>query len=202
MKILKYPIIALFAFFNITISMAFGASTMPYDLTLSVGNLCEYVGKIQTDDSGSKNVCSFNPYVASSVDFSLTNQWILSPEAGFSVPQSGRDKNISKMSLFLLANAKYRFSDFHFLAGAGLFFTRIAGAGGSQSLNNGNSTVSFPMPESTVYTRNFILNLGLGADFNKEWSADLHTYVFNAATAEDRAFSVAINATYHFGEFQ
>ena len=29
-----------------------------YDATLSLGNLCEYVGKIQTDDSGGTNVCT------------------------------------------------------------------------------------------------------------------------------------------------
>lgn len=181
--------------------LQYSAEVCAYDFTLSMGNLCEYVGKIQTDESGSKNLCSFNPYFASSLDYNITNQLILSPEAGFSVPKSGRDENISKMSLFLLANAKYRFSEFHFLGGAGLFFTRIAGKGGTQELNNGDATVSFPMPDSTVYTRNFIVNFGLGIDFDKEWSADLHTYVFNLLTSEDRAFSIAINGTYHFGEF-
>lgn len=196
MKILKYPTL-LFSLFLLLAPEHVTA----YDVTLSLGNLCEYVGKIQTDDSGSTNLCSFNPYLASSIDFSQTNQLLLSPEIGFSFPKSGRDENISKMSLFALANAKYKFSEFHFLVGAGLFFTRISGKGGNQELNNGNTTASFPMPDSTVYTRNFIVNLGLGADFNKEWSADLHTYIFNILTSEDRAFSIAINGTYHFGEF-
>lgn len=196
MKILKYPTLLFSLFLLLT-----PKHVTAYDVTLSLGNLCEYVGKIQTDDSGSTNLCSFNPYLASSIDFSQTNQLLLSPEIGFSFPKSGRDENISKMSLFALANAKYKFSEFHFLGGAGLFFTRISGKGGNQELNNGNTTASFPMPDSTVYTRNFIVNLGLGADFNKEWSADLHTYIFNILTSEDRAFSIAINGTYHFGEF-
>ncbi|MDO9182109.1 MAG: hypothetical protein Q7U04_06860 [Bacteriovorax sp.] len=172
-----------------------------YDLGVSLGNLCEYVGKIQTDDKGSTNLCSFNPYLSTSFDYDVYPQLILSPEIGFSFPKTGRDQKISTMSFIALGNAKYTFSMFHFLAGAGFFINRIAGAGGTQDLNNGTGTVSFPMPESTIYSRNFILNLGLGADFNKDWSADVHTYIFNLLKSEDRAYSVALNGTYHFGEF-
>ncbi|MFA6237503.1 MAG: hypothetical protein WC635_09275 [Bacteriovorax sp.] len=197
MKKLKYPTLL------ISLLMLFSVHTVhAYDMGASLGNLCEFVGKIQTDDSGGTNVCSFNPYLAAFVDYPINNRFLLSPEVGFSFPQSGRDESIDKMSIVALANAKYKFSNYHLIAGLGLFFTRIAGSGGTQELSNGTGTSSFPMPESTVYTRNFILNLGFGADFDKEWSADIHTYVFNALTSEDRAFSIAINGTYHFGEFE
>jgi hypothetical protein len=197
MKKIKYPTYIFFLLLYFASSRAAHA----YDATLSLGNLCEFVGRIQTDDSGSINVCSFNPYLASSVELAVNEQLIFAPEIGFSFPKHGRDENISKMSLFALANAKYRFSMFHFIGGAGLFFSRISGKGGTEDLNNGNGTVSFPMPETTVYARNFIVNLGLGIDLNKSWGADLHTFIFNALTSEDRAFSIAINGTYHFGEF-
>lgn len=196
MKLIKYPTITI----GLIIALI-AAKVSAYDTALSVGNLCEYVGKIQTDDSGSTNFCSFNPYLAGSIDYAITNQLLLSPEAGISLPKSGRDENIDKMSFFFLANAKYKFSPLHLIAGAGLFYTRIQGPGGTQELNNGTSVTSFPMPDSTVYARNFILNLGIGADLSREWSADLHTYVFNALTSEDRTFSIALNGTYHFGEF-
>lgn len=197
MKKLKYP--------TLLISLLMLFSQRPifaYDIGASMGNLCEFVGKIQTDDTGSTNVCSFNPYLAAFVDYPINNKFFLSPELGFSIPKSGRDESITKMSIVALANAKYKFSSFHLIGGAGLFFTRISGSGGTQELSNGTGTSSFPMPESTVYTRNFILNLGVGTSFNPEWSADIHTYVFNAETSEDRAFSIAINGTYHFGEFE
>jgi hypothetical protein len=172
-----------------------------YDATLSLGNLCEYIGKIQTDDSGGTNFCGLDPYLSTSIDYTLPNQIILSPELGFSFPKSGRDQNISKNSFIALLNAKYKLSMFQAIAGAGLFISRISGSGGTQDLNNGNSTISFPMPESTVYSRNFIINIGMGVEINPVWSADLHTYIFNIVTSEDRAFTVAINGTYHFGEF-
>ena len=176
-------------------------SAFAYDATLSLGNLCEYIGKIQTDDSGSTNFCGFNPYLAASIDFTLPYQIILSPELGFSFPKSGRDSHISKNSFIALTNAKYKFSMFQAIAGAGFFISRVSGSGGTQDLNNGSTTVSFPMPESTVYSRNFIINIGIGVEINPTWSADLHTYIFNIVTSEDRAYSVAINGTYHFGEF-
>lgn len=197
MKIFKYPTLLLGLLLMLTAHQARG-----YDLGLSLGNLCEYIGKIQTDDNGSTNLCSFNPYLATSVDFALSKQFFFSPELGLSFPRSGRDENISKMSLFALANTKFKFSEFHFIGGAGLFFTRIAGKGGTEELNNGTTTSSFPLPDSTIYTRNFILNLGLGANFGQEWSVEAHTYIFNLLESEDRAFSLAINGTYHFGEFK
>jgi len=197
MKILKHPtlFITFFLFFSSSLCLA-------YDLTLSLGNLCEYMGRIQTDDSGTTNKCEFNPYLAGTVDYPLTNEIVLSPEFGFSAPKSGRDENIQKMSLFALANAKYKFfSPLHLIGGIGYFITRIQGSGGSEDLKNGNSTVSFPLPDSTAYSLNLILNVGLGVDFSKDWSADVHSFVFNTLSSEDRAYSFALNGTYHFGEF-
>lgn len=196
MKTLKYPIL-----FIGLMALLFSTKAMSYDLTASVGNLCEYVGKIQTDEDGSTNICSFNPYIASSLDFEMKKSFLISPEIGITMPRSGRENGISKMSLFTLANIKYLTTSYHFIGGLGLFFTRISGNGGSADLNNGTGVTSFPMPDSAVYTRNFIINLGAGTDFNKEWGADIHTYIFNALTSIDRAFSIAINGVYHFGEF-
>jgi len=191
----KYPIVLLIlCFFS---SMALGYT---YDASLSVGNLCEYIGKIQTDENGATNSCEFNPYLSASMEVPLTNQFFVSPEAGFSFPKKGRDENISKMSLFLLANTKYKWNFFYLIGGAGFYFTRISAGGGTEELNNGNSTSAFPLPEGAVYSRNFILNAGLGFDFAKNVSADLHTYIFNLLKSEDRAFSILVNGTYHFGE--
>ena len=195
MKISNYPTVLLFFI------LFFARPAASYDVTASLGNLCEYIGKIQTDEEGSKNICQFTPYLASSYDYALTTDFILSPELGFSVPKSGRDEHIKKMNLFILTNGIYKLSNIHLIAGLGLFFTRISSTGGTEELNNGTGTSSFPLPDSTIFTRNFILNLGLGMDINKDWSADLHSFVFNLLTSEDRAFSLAINGTYHFGEF-
>ena len=197
MKKLKYPTYS----FLFLLSFLILQSAKAYDFTLSIGNLCEYVGKIQTDNFGSTNLCALNPYLSSSMDYDINESLVFAPEIGFSIPKNGREDHINKMSLFALSNAKIKLSMFHFIGGMGFFITRISGSGGTEDLKNGNSTVSFPIPDSTFYSRNFIINLGFGVDFNKFWSADAHTYIFNLISNEDRAFSIALNGTYHFGEF-
>lgn len=170
------------------------------NFNVSLGNLCEYVGEIQTDENGGKNFCSFLPSLSGSLDYFLTPEFALSPQIGATLPKSGRDENVKRMTMYTLLNSKFKTTYVNFTAGAGLYFTRISGPGGEALLNNGNGTDSFPLPKDAVYARNFIVNLGFGVDFTKEWSAELYTYVFNALKSEDRAFSLGFSATYHFGE--
>ncbi len=172
-----------------------------YDTIFSIGNICEFIGKIQTDDSGSTNVCSFNPYLSSTVDFTLYKNVILAPEFGITFPQNGRDSNISKMNIVAIVNSKYTFSMLHLFFGAGFYFTRLSSSGGEEILNNGNSTTSFPLPDSAIYTRNFIFNLGARFPINPKWSLDAHSFIFNLYNFEERSFSAVFNLNYHFGEF-
>lgn len=196
-----YPTLLVF-FLLMTVSVAQAAtssSSSKTDLTLSLGNLCEYIGQIQTDESGDTNVCSFEPYVATALDYGITNDFFLSPELAFSFPQSGTDENIKRMTIVTLLNTKYKTSYLNLIGGLGFFFTRIWGPGGEADLNNGTSVDSFPLPDDPVYTRNFIVNLGLQTEFNQNWSAQIRSYIFNLTSSEDRTFSVGLQGTYHFG---
>lgn len=170
------------------------------DLNFSLSNLCEYVGKIQTNGSGQTNFCSFLPSFASSYESSVYQDIFLAPQIGFTLPQSGRDENIKRMTFFLLLNSKYKTSYVNFVLGAGLYFTRISGPGGDSVLNNGSSSDSFPLPSDAVYSRNLILNLGLDYDINKDWSVNLYSYVFNVTSSDNRSLSLGIGVTYHYGE--
>jgi hypothetical protein len=174
--------------------------TLTNDLTFSLGNLCEYIGKIQTDDKGSTNACSFLPTFATALDMKMTNDWILSPQIGATLPKSGRDENINRMTLFTLINLKYRTSYINLIAGTGLYFTRISGNGGEEVLNNGNSTESFPLPKEAIWSRNLIVNLGAGLEFNRMWSGEVYTYIFNIEDSKERAISLGLTLSYHFGE--
>ena len=176
------------------------AWSYPSDLLVSVGNLCEFIGVYQTNESGDKNTCSFLPYFSSSLDIVLDKDWAVSPELSFTLPHSGRDKNVSILNIATLINAKYKTQYLNLIFGTGFYFTRISGPGGEETLNNGNSTDSFPLPQSAVYSRNFILHLSLGHDFNTEWSTELYSYVFNSFTTMDRSLSAGAKVTYHFGD--
>lgn len=195
-KILN-PIILVFYF--LIVDSALAAPTTNTDLTLSLGNLCEYIGQIQTDENGETNVCSFEPYVATALDIEVYPQFFLSPELAFSFPQSGTDENIKRMTIVTLLNSKYKTSYVNLIGGLGFFFTRIWGPGGNEELNNGTDVDSFPLPEEAVYSRNMIVNLGLQTEFNNQWSAQIRSYIFNLTSSEDRAISVGLQGTYHFG---
>lgn len=172
------------------------------DLNISLSNLCEYIGKIQTNDSGAKNTCSFLPSFAASYEYPISLDFKLAPQIGFTLPQSGRDPNVSRMTLFTMLNSKYATRYVNFIAGLGLYFTRISGPGGESVLNNGTGSDSFPLPSTPVYSRNLILNFGVSHDLNNEWSVEMYTYVFNTLSSEDRAFSLGLGASYHFGELK
>lgn len=209
MNKIKYPTIKI-SIFTLLVAFTFSfetyaatklkARTNSSDLNVSLGNLCEYIGKYQTDAEGTKNGCSFLPTLSGSLDYYLTNKFAISPQIGLTMPKSGADDNIKRMTLFALANMKFKTNYVNLLGGVGFYFTRISGPGGEEELNNGNGTDSFPLPKDAVYSRNFIVNLGLGLDFTDEWSGELYTYVFNALKSEDRALSVGATITYHFGE--
>jgi len=204
MNKIKYPTlkISIFALHLFLVGFSvFAAETNGHsDLNVSVGNLCEYIGKMQTDENGSKNKCSFLPSISTGLDYYLSPTFALSPQLGFTIPKSGRDENISRMTLFALLNVKYHAEYVNFIAGTGVYVTRISGPGGEVMLNNGKGSDSFPLPKEAVYSRNAIINLGMGLDFNQDWSAEIYTYIFNALQSEDRAFSAGANITYHFGE--
>jgi len=94
MKILKYlTAIVLFVLIS--------ASAMAYDTILTLGNICEFIGRIQVDESGSSNFCNFNPYLEASFNFAPFNApIIISPEFGSTLPRNGRDSNITKINFF------------------------------------------------------------------------------------------------------
>ncbi len=173
-----------------------------YDFIGSFGNLNEFVGKIQTDDQGTVNVFSVNPVLNLAVEFEYSPNFIYSPLIGFNFPKSDRDENTSRFNFYALMNLKYKFSDFYLLSGLGIYYTSISGPGGDESLNNGNSVDSFPLPDHTEFARNLIVNLGLGYQFNPEIDFLLHTYIFNIEDKDQRAFSIGTNLNYHFGEFE
>lgn len=176
------------------------ATPKTHDLYASLGNLCEFIGIYQTNDEGTKNTCGFLPTLSGSLDYQLTSKFIVSPQIGITMPKSGNDENIKRMTFFLLTNMKYKTAYVNFIAGTGFYITRISGPGGEEELNNGDAMDSFPLPKDAIYSRNFIINLGLGLDFNQEWSGELYTYIFNATKSEERAYSLGAAISYHFGE--
>ncbi len=182
------------------VDQAVVTSTYVTDLNVSLGNLCEYIGKYQVDETGKKNTCAFLPLIGVGYGIILNEDWTLRPELSASFPQSGRDPNVKRMVFSSVLNAEYKTPYVVLVSGLGLYITRISGPGGEAVLNNGNIQDSFPLPGDAVYSRNLILNLGANYNFNKDWSSGIYTHVFNLLESEDRSLSLGIEVCYHFGD--
>ena len=203
MNKIKYPtnkfktfiFLAVFA-----ISANVTASVKSHEIYMSIGNLCEYIKSYQIDENGTKNGCGFLPTLSGSIDYNLLPNFALTPQVGLTMPNAGVDENVNRFTMFILANAKYKINVFNFFAGTGFYITRTSGPGGDLELNNGGGTDSFPLPDEATYARNLIINLGLGINLNKETSAEIYTYVFNAFESIERSYSLGLTISYHFGE--
>lgn len=187
-------------FFSPKIYAATNSSPRADDLSLSFGNLCEFIGKIQKDGTGKKNTCDFLPVLALGYNYFLTDNFALAPQFSSTLPKAGRDKNIKRMALIGTLNGKYKTGSVDFIFGAGFFVTRIWGPGGDEILDNGDSSDSFPLPKEAIYSRNFIAHFGIGTHFTNEISSEIYTYIFNSFKKEERSFSLGLNFSYHFGD--
>jgi hypothetical protein len=170
------------------------------DLYAGIGNLSEYIGKVQTDDVGTLSGLTFNPYFKTSIDAKLNQNYFVESEIGLTLPKTNGDAYTHHWSFLLLLNGKYKIDKFSLTLGSGLFFTRISGNGGEETLNNGNGTTSFPLPEKSVLAKNMIVNLSGKYDFYEQFQFELQTFIFNLTNSKSRAFSLATNITYQFGE--
>ena len=168
------------------------------DVALGVGSQTQFVGKVQTNESGSTNKFEFNPYVSASAEYSFTENLSLFPEFGFLIPDSTRDPKISKMTFFVLSMLGYEINDWVLRAGVGLQMTRINSDGGVQVLDNGNGQTSFPMPEGAATGRNVITNLGVEYFVHKDWSARVDSTIYNPFNGRNRAFGYQFAVHFHF----
>jgi hypothetical protein len=193
-KLIKYPIFLVGLFFI--------QSTLAYDFQIGLGNMSEYIGEIQTNESGQTNIISFNPYFKANIDFNYYKEnFFICPELGTLLPRSPRDSNTSRWPYYGLINAKFKYDQWNFALGAGMYVTRIWGSGGTETLNNGTGTVSYILPDDSTYARNMIINLQLGYQLNPKIEVLAQVYVFNLTSNYDRMISIGLSANYHFGEF-
>ena len=169
----------------------------------SLGNLSLYPRKVQIDTNGTTEDFNFNPYFSFGLEYPWNKSWSFYPEAGLAFTGNGRHSAISRYGLFLLGDIGYRWKDFTFQTGLGLYWTLLDGDGGTQSLNNGNSTTNFYIPEFTSISSNLNLNLGfsypIGQLFNFiSLNLKIDSSVYNITNSLKRAISYRVGLQYFF----
>lgn len=169
------------------------------DAFVGFGNLTQFVGRIQTDDSGSTNSFEFNPYLTAGASFHLLNSLSFDPELSFDFPSSGDDGYIKTWTYWVQLPMAYRYKEFKFKFGPGFLFNKISAEGGAVTLNNGTSTSDFPLPNGSSTSRNLTVNLGVDWEFIDDFSTRLEGWVINLSDSESRSFNYTLSFYYHFG---
>jgi hypothetical protein len=169
------------------------------DLYAGAGTITQFVGKVQTDTSGSTNKFDFNPYLTVGAEFFIYSDFSFTPEFAFTFPQDSRDSYMKKWTYWTQLLGVYTYQDFKFKLGPGLLMNQISSDGGTQTLNNGTSSSDFPMPNGTSTSRNLTLNFATQWQFIKEASARFEGQLINLTDSESRSFSYTFSFYYHFG---
>lgn len=86
---------------------------------------------------------------------------------------------------------------FDFQFGPGVLWTIIQGAGGTVTLNNGNSTATFAKPGLAAISRLFTWELGLGAQLWR-FRLDFDGFVTSALSSDSRELGVEGRLSYGF----
>jgi len=169
------------------------------DIFAGAGNLTQFVGRVQTDESGSTNSFEFNPYITGGASFHLFESFTFDPELSFDFPDSGDDKYITTWTYWIQMPVAYRYRDLKFKLGPGFLFNRISAEGGTVTLNNGTGSSDFPIPNGSSTSRNLTLNLAVEWNFVKDVSGKVEGWAINLTDSESRSFNYAFSFYYHFG---
>ena len=170
--------------------------------SLGVGGKTDFMGTVQVDRQGTKN--SFDPELTLLGGLHFTAPWIFPfVEAGSTLPGGGRDPNITRFTWFANGGVQGRFNvgnpnALGLKTGVGMSMTTLSSSGGSQVLQNGNQSDSFPMPSGTTVTRNVIILFGLNYDLLSHWRIAADYHLFNPLNDRNRAWSSLFSLSYLF----
>lgn len=169
--------------------------------SLSLDNRCDQIKKYQ-NQSGSKNICEVNPVFGVQYTSTLNKKLRFNAKADLAWPYTAEDKSYTRFNANLLAGVNYYPHEIplYYNAMLGFAFTHIRGKGGTQVLNNGNTTEEFYNPNLSRTARNIIINLGLGHDYNTLFSSQLYTQIYNLENSDKRSVNIGFGIIYHLGK--
>ncbi len=171
-----------------------------HDLGMGIGNYCEQIQRVQSDDKGSKNICTYRPFLSTEFFYKVGDTFHYGILLGSSFPQSPKDDTTHRMVVLAAPGMRFYYDFFHFQSLLGLQFTRIWGDGGEVTLNNGNSTQTFNVPNESRIARNMVWSIGAGYSLFDNVTLNSDLFVITALDKDKRAFSLLLQMKYHFGE--
>lgn len=167
---------------------------------LELGIFSPDFNKYQKDDQGNKYFLDPSYLLGIKTRILVGSQWYFSPQTGFTLPEKGRDENITKFYYYTFLNMEYLLSDFSFTLGSGLLFTHLSSSGAEyEELQNGLATEQFPLPQFSTTARNWIINIGAHATLFEDFHVGLQSQIFNFYSGQNRTLSIMMTLGYDLG---
>mgnify|MGYP005633290015 FL=1 len=176
------------------------------DVSFGVGSFTEHINQVQIDRAGSRNSFDLTPMLSANMEWAFNESFSLIPEFAITLPESGRGPNIKRFSYFFLADGAYKLKTessgiIYFLAGGGLALKTLSSSGGSETLQNGTGTASFPLPDGSSTSRNLVLDFGIKYKSNYDFSVLGKGMVYNLSSSRNRSFSFMMGVNWHWDLF-
>ena len=163
----------------------------------SIGNTTMFPGKVQIDSKGTTELFNFNPTLSFGLEYPFKESLLIIPELGINFSGNGRHDSISRYTFFLSTEIGRRFKFLLLQTGLGLHWTLIDGPGGTETLNNGNSTTDFYLPEFTSISSNLAFTSGIGFTL-RDMTLKLDSAVYNIFDTMKRAVTYRLSLQFSF----
>lgn len=137
-------------------------------LNLQLGTWLENYGQVRDSRSDDENGFELNPYFGIGLEYHLPYNLSLAPELGYVLQRTegeiSKNQFLSRLDLIYLVHEKIKLR-----FGTSYMITSISGDGGEDTLNNGDSTEVYYIPEAR--RNSFDQTIDLGIEFIFE---DIH----------------------------
>ena len=169
---------------------------------IGLDSFARSISKTTTIESGKKDLLSpfqFPLFLGYSYQFSAEEKmavdldYTLFPKKG---PDGGTEETHFLVRIPYIR--KWTDSNFSWKAGVGLHQFSIKGKDGTVVLNNGSSTATFYIPDSTTTATQFLLESGIDYTFNK-FKSSASLLLENPLNDKTRSFSLIIGLVYQIG---
>lgn len=168
-------------------------------ISLNLGSHTEFVGFIQKNKEGGRNLFDFNPTIGIGTEISLSNRFAFMPELNWVLPFNG-PKKLVKNLFMLRGDIAYNTTHLRLRGGTSLMWQNMHGQGGSVEMNNGNDTTTFFYPNENHSSLNNTLDFGVELLTFSPISLRLQSYVYSPFKEEKRQVSYSLFVTYTWGK--
>ena len=163
-------------------------------VSFQFGTWLENYAQVRATRDDDTNGFEITPFVSASVAYKLATQHEIIPELGYVIQQSSNEVN--KNLFFIRADYAYQMKDWLKLrAGSSFMMLMQSGSGAEDTLNNGNTTDTYFVPNENRTSYNQTIDLG--AEFiQKELSARVQLYTYAPLDAERRSYTISLSFNY------